>query len=66
MKEKKCSKCHETKDVCEFTKDKNKVDGLFLYCKTCKRWQKQLIKIHLKNTDRIKSRSNYELENREK
>ena len=34
---KKCGKCGQTKNVCEFTKDKNRVDGLFVYCKSCKK-----------------------------
>ena len=34
---KKCSKCGQVKDVCEFTKDKNRQDGLFVYCKKCKK-----------------------------
>jgi hypothetical protein len=34
---KKCGKCHQTKNICEFTKDKNRIDGLYCYCKTCKR-----------------------------
>lgn len=37
METKKCSKCGEVKDICEFTKDKNRLDGLFVYCKVCKR-----------------------------
>jgi len=37
METKKCSKCHQTKNVCEFTKDKNRIDGLFSYCKVCKK-----------------------------
>lgn len=77
---KKCSKCHEMKDVCEFTKDKNRIDGLFVYCKVCKRgsakkeYEKNKERIltyqkgyYLENSDRIKSRvSNYGLNNKEK
>ena len=37
MENKKCSKCSQTKNVCEFTKDKNRIDGLFVYCKSCKK-----------------------------
>jgi hypothetical protein len=37
METKKCSKCGQIKNICEFTKDKNRVDGLFVYCKECKR-----------------------------
>jgi hypothetical protein len=34
---KKCSKCNQIKDFCEFTKDKNRPDGLFVYCRECKK-----------------------------
>ena len=34
---KKCSKCGQVKNTCEFTKDKNRQDGLFVYCKKCKK-----------------------------
>jgi len=37
MNIKKCNKCGEIKDVCNFTKDKNRPDGLFVYCKECKK-----------------------------
>ena len=37
MNIKKCGKCGQTKNVCEFTKDKNRIDGLFVYCKLCKK-----------------------------
>jgi hypothetical protein len=77
---KKCSKCHEIKDVCEFTKDKNKIDGLFVYCKVCKKlsakkeYKKNKERIltyqkgyYLENSNKIKSRvSNYGLDNKEK
>jgi hypothetical protein len=77
---KKCSKCHEIKDVCEFTKDKNKLDGLFVYCKVCKKlsaikeYKKNKERIltyqkrhYLENSNKIKSRIlNYELKNKEK
>lgn len=32
---KKCSKCHEEKELSCFPKDKNRRDGLFCYCKDC-------------------------------
>ena len=37
MESKKCSKCQQVKDECEFTKDKNQQDGLFVYCRECKK-----------------------------
>lgn len=36
MKEKKCSKCKETKPVSEFHKDRRAKDGLQWECKLCK------------------------------
>jgi hypothetical protein len=35
MKTKTCSKCKQTKDIGEFSKDKNKKDGLHSQCKSC-------------------------------
>jgi hypothetical protein len=32
---KRCSKCKETKDTVEFSKDKSTKDGLFRWCKSC-------------------------------
>lgn len=34
---KECSKCHQGKDISEFTRDKNKKDGLQVWCKSCKK-----------------------------
>ncbi len=34
---KECKSCFEIKDDADFTKDKNRPDGLYLYCKMCKR-----------------------------
>ena len=36
---KQCSKCKEVKPVTEFTKDKNRKDGLFPWCKSCQKQQ---------------------------
>ena len=32
---KKCSKCEELKDVCDFSKNKNSKDGIAHRCKNC-------------------------------
>jgi hypothetical protein len=32
---KRCTKCKETKDTCEFAKDKGRKDGLRCWCKSC-------------------------------
>jgi hypothetical protein len=66
---KKCNKCGEIKDVCNFTKDKNRPDGLFVYCKECKKiaakkeYEKNKLRIlnyqreyYLENTNKIKTR----------
>ena len=38
---KECTKCHEIKSVSEFSRDKNKTDGLQSQCKQCcKQWRK--------------------------
>lgn len=50
---KKCLKCGQEKDVCEFNKDKNREDGLCPYCKNCKsedtKRRKELRKKSLEN-----------------
>jgi hypothetical protein len=69
MKTKKCSKCEQIKDICEYTKDKNREDGLFVYCKECKRdsakkeYEKNKIRIlsyqkeyYLQNSNKIRNR----------
>lgn len=43
MSTKTCSKCGVEKDVVEFDKDKTKKDGLFSWCKSCK---KEYRKVH--------------------
>ena len=35
METKRCSKCKEVKDLCEFNKNKSKKDGLSTECKSC-------------------------------
>ena len=37
METKICSKCKEEKFICEFTKDKQRSDGYYVYCKKCRR-----------------------------
>ena len=79
METKKCSKCQQEKNLCDFTKDRNRPDGLFVYCRECKKVEskkeyeknKERIfnyqrKYYLENTNKIKSRvSNYNLKNKE-
>jgi len=50
---KKCSKCHETKELTEFCKNKNKKDGLNIICKPCARTSKIIWKKN--NEDKIKA-----------
>ena len=46
---KTCSKCHETKAKSEFRKDKQKKDGLYSQCKTCRKtYEKQHYSTHKK------------------
>ena len=35
METKICRCCSETKNICEFTKNKKSLDGYWIYCKTC-------------------------------
>lgn len=59
---KKCSKCHQEKNLCDFTKDRNKPDGLFIYCRECKKIVAK--KEYDKNKSRIlKYQKKYYLEN---
>ena len=51
MVAKKCSKCGQVKKICEFTKDKNRKDGLFVYCRECKKTEAK--KEYEKNKIRI-------------
>ena len=51
METKKCNKCGKIKNVCNFTKDKNRPDGLFVYCKECKKIAAK--KEYEKNKERI-------------
>lgn len=48
---KKCTKCGIDKSVSEFNKDKNRVDGLFPWCRECK--QKARKKHYEENKERI-------------
>jgi hypothetical protein len=79
MTTKKCSKCHQEKKLCDFTKDKNKPDGLFVYCRECKKiaakkeYEKNKSRIlkyqktyYLQNTSEIKERVSKDyIDNRE-
>jgi Uri superfamily endonuclease len=48
METKICKKCKEEKEICEFYKDKTKIDGLYSSCKSCKN------KYFEKNENKIK------------
>lgn len=37
METKICSKCNEEKKICNFTKDKRRKDGYYVYCKGCRK-----------------------------
>jgi hypothetical protein len=52
--DKKCSKCGEVKPESEFTRNKNRPDGLTVWCKTCNK--KARDSYYLKNKDKIKKR----------
>ena len=41
---KTCSKCKESKDLSEFSKDKSRKDGLTVWCKICKKVYRQINK----------------------
>ena len=45
---KECTKCHEIKSVSEFSRDKNKTDGLQSQCKECKKQWRENNKEHRK------------------
>lgn len=48
MNTKLCSRCKQTKDSDQFPKDKTRPDGLFSWCKQCKKEAKQKDKDHVK------------------
>jgi len=49
---KTCSKCKETKDLLEFDKNRTRVDGLHLYCKSCRKEErKSWYKAHKESQD---------------
>lgn len=50
-----CVKCKEDKDLCEFSKDKKRSGGLYIYCKACVRVLNQ--KRYLENTEKINVRN---------
>ena len=65
METKICIKCKLKKNVCEFHKDKNKKDGLYLYCKVCsinktKEHYKNNKNTILENTKEYRSKYNKE------
>jgi hypothetical protein len=37
METKICSKCKDEKKICNFTKDKRRKDGYYVYCKDCRK-----------------------------
>ena len=57
---KQCSKCKELKDINNFYKKKNNLDGYSGYCKTCHSQDGK--KYRLKNKNKIKE---YRLKNRD-
>jgi len=61
MKTKICTKCKIEKDISEFSKNKNKKDGLTIWCKSC---YKQYYKDNCEKI--IKQRKQYYKDNREK
>ena len=61
MENKICLKCRESKDVCEFNKDKNRSDGLQPLCKTCNKEYK--LNWYLKNKERLSDKSKIYYEN---
>lgn len=50
-----CRKCQQSLDFCEFTKDKQKKDGLSTYCKSCRK--EDAAKKYLARRDEILSRN---------
>lgn len=64
MKFKKCTKCEELKGVIFFSKDKNRSDGFYVYCKLCVK--KASRKRYLENKEAIKERNKkWKRENKE-
>lgn len=55
MENKICLKCEESKDTCEFSKDKNRHDGLQPSCKDCNKEYKRTY--YLKNKNKILDKS---------
>lgn len=62
---KSCIKCNESKSLCSFSRDKNRKDGLYVYCKAC---TKVMHKEHyIRNYDSINARvANYAMKNPDK
>jgi hypothetical protein len=46
---KKCSKCGEIKSLDQFHNDKNRLDGLYVYCKPCKNQENRQYKANPSN-----------------
>ena len=62
---KTCTKCKKLQLTLEFSKDKNKKDGLCCHCKTCSK--KYGIKWRYKNREKLKiSKHEYDIKNRDK
>ena len=55
MKTKICLKCKLSKDICDFNKDKNRIDGLQPMCKVCNKEYK--LDYYFKNKNKILDKS---------
>jgi hypothetical protein len=61
---KECASCKDIKDIKMFSKDKNRPDGHFVYCKACVKIRSR--ERYLKNTESIlKKNKMWKDENRE-
>lgn len=60
MESKKCNKCHEFRDIIEFSKDSSKKDGLRTICKICSK--KKYLENRNREIERVKT---YQNNNRE-
>ena len=54
MLTKKCTKCGEEKELVEFSKDKNRIDGFCPQCKVCTKLYKQIY--YIENKDKVKEK----------
>jgi 5-methylcytosine-specific restriction endonuclease McrA len=51
---KSCTLCKQEKPVQDFTKDKNRVDGFYVWCRSCKK--KKASEYYAKNPESVKKR----------